>query len=102
MSIRLAVGGVANGRLRAARMGTLIARMIRARRRIAAWLTAMVGLLMLAAHAGVGAGSEEGEHDQQAAAPRQRDEHVMCCRAAEDQRPFGVDQGIDRLMGAER
>ena len=26
----------------------------------------------------------------------------MCCRAAEDQRPFGVDQGVDWLMGAER
>jgi hypothetical protein len=30
---------------------------------------------------GVGAGGEEGEHDQQVAPPRQRDEDVMCCRA---------------------
>ncbi|HEY1627824.1 MAG TPA: hypothetical protein VGG16_28940 [Streptosporangiaceae bacterium] len=26
----------------------------------------------------------------------------MCCLAAEYQRSFGVDQGVDRLMGAER
>ena len=44
---------------------------------------------------GVGTGGEEGEHGQQAAAPGQRDEDVMCCRAAEDQRPFGADQGVD-------
>src|ERR1700729_687222 len=102
MSIRFALSGVANGRLSAARMGTLTARMIRARRRIAVWLTAMIGLLLLSAHAGVAASGEEGEDDQQAAAPRQRDEHVMSCRAAEDQRPFGVDQGVYWLMGTER
>src|SRR5580698_8375294 len=46
MSIRLALIGVANGRLSTARMGTLTLRMIRARRRIAAWFTAMTGLLL--------------------------------------------------------
>ena len=35
------------------------------------------------------AGGEEGEYDQQAAAPCQRDEDVMGGRAAEYQRPFG-------------
>ena len=50
----------------------------------------------------VGAGGEEGEHEQQAAAPRQGDEDVMCLRTAEEQRPFDVDQRIDRLMGSER
>ena len=45
MSIRFPLSGVANGRLSTARMGTLTARMIRVRRRIAAWLTAMIGLL---------------------------------------------------------
>src|SRR5690348_3321585 len=45
MSIRFPLSGVANGRLSAARIGTLTARMIRARRRIAGWFTAMIGLL---------------------------------------------------------
>src|SRR6266702_1989796 len=45
MSIRFPLSGVANGRLSAARMGTLTPRMIRARRRMAAWLTVMIGLL---------------------------------------------------------
>jgi hypothetical protein len=45
MSIRFPLSGIANGRLSAARMGTLAARMIRARRRIAAWWTAMMGFL---------------------------------------------------------
>ena len=41
MSIRFALSGVANRRLSAARMGTLTARLVRARRRIAAWFIAM-------------------------------------------------------------
>jgi hypothetical protein len=50
MSIRFALSGVENGRLSTARMGTLTARMIRARRRIAAGsgaagLTAMMVFL---------------------------------------------------------
>jgi hypothetical protein len=49
--------------------------------------TAIAGSFRLAAHAGVGADGKEGEHGQQAATPRQRDEDVMPGRAAEYQRP---------------
>src|SRR5580698_10471779 len=70
MSIRFPLSGVANGRLSTARIGTLTARMIRARRRIArncadtcgSWAGTMVWFssiaiacsFRLAAHAGAG------------------------------------------------